>query len=850
MNVGFSWRLAWREGRASYRRLGVYMASITLGVGALVAIHSFQRDVTRALDDESRTLLGADIRISSRRPLSEDLDPVFDSLLASGAGVARTITVASMVLDVRSDRVRLAQVKGVEPGYPFYGPLATNPPGIWGRVHEGRVAIVDPAVLIQLNAEIGDSLRIGNSTFLLAGTVTGLPTELGFQTAIGPRVYVGFPRLAEAGLLAFGAVARHRVNIRLPAREDQDALWKDHEDLFQSVQVSYTTAQGQAQDLTSAVGSLSRFLGLVGLAALLLGGIGVASAIHVYVKDKLVTVAILRCLGATQGSVFQAYLLQSAVMGLLGSLLGAGLGVAIQFVLPGLLADVLPVAVTPRVSWAALSAGLAIGVWVSLIFAVGPLLDIRGVPPLLALRSDVEPVRRRDPWRWIVNAALILTLVGLSIFEAPGVAAGLAFAGGLIATGLILWATAAALMRATRRFLPASASYPVRQGVSNLFRPQNQTVAVTLALGFGAFVVGTVMQVEGNLARQFTLQQVEGRPNVLLFDVQVDQASGVEALLSRATSGTIESTPLVPGRLTAINGEDVERLAQGPSGERPDRWALRREYRHTYRAELSGSEGLVEGTWWPETPEARWTGSDLPLVSIEYDLAGSLKVGVGDRLTWNIGGTEIETEIASVRTVDWARFETNFFFVFEPGSLDRAPQTAVMLARIESEDQRAQFQRELVDAFPNVSVLDLSNLQKALDTILSRVSQAIRFLGGFSIVAGLIVLAGALSTSRYQRRREGALLRTLGARRRLIVKILLAEYLALGTLASATGLALALGAGWLLIGGLFEFDFEPLVVRLFVAWLVVVALTVCMGMLGSRGVLGRRPLEVLREAGG
>jgi putative ABC transport system permease protein len=850
VNVGFTWRLAWREGRASYKRLGVYMASITLGVGALVAIHSFQRDIERALDGESQTLLGADVRISSNRPLSEELDPVLDSLLRSGAGVARTIAVASMVMDLRSDRVRLAQVMGFEPGYPFYGPLETDPPGIWGRIHEGRVAIVDPAVLIQLGAEVGDSLRIGTSSFVLAGTVTGLPTELGLQTAIGPRVYVGFPRLAEAGLLAFGTVARHRVNLRLPEREDQDALWTDHEDLFQSVQVSYTTAQAQAQDLTFAVGSLSRFLGLVGLAALLLGGIGVGSAIHVYVKDKLVTVAILRCLGAKQRSVFNAYLIQSAVMGFWGSLLGAGLGVAIQFVLPGLLAGVLPVAVVPRISWAAVAGGLAIGVWVSLIFAIGPMLNIRGVPPLLALRSDVEPVRRRDPWRWIVSAALILTLAGLSIVEAPGIAAGLAFAGGLIATGLLLWATAAALMRATRRFLPASASYHVRQGVSNLFRPQNQTVAVTLALGFGAFVVGTVLQVEGNLARQFTLEQVEGRPNVLLFDVQVDQAPGVEELLSQASSGMIEVTPLVPGRLTAINGEDVETLAARPPDERPDRWALRREYRHTYRAELSASEELVKGTWWSETSEVRRTGSGAPPVSIESDLAGSLKVGVGDRLTWNIGGAEMETEIASVRTVDWARFETNFFFVFEPGSLDRAPQTAVMLARIESEDQRAQFQRELVDAFPNVSVLDLSNLQNALDTILSRVSQAIRFLGGFSIVAGLIVLAGALATSRYQRLREGALLKTLGARRRLIVKILLAEYLALGTLASATGLALALGAGWLLIDGLFEFEFEPLVIRLFVAWTVVVALTVCMGLLGSRGVLGRRPLEVLRDAGG
>ena len=849
MNLGFSTRLAWREGRASYRRLGVYMASITLGVGALVAIHSFQRDVTRALDEESRTLLGADIRIASSRPFPDEFAPVFDSLRASGAGVARTVTVASMVRDLRSDGIRLAQVKGIEPGYPFYGPLQTDPPGLWQRIHQDRVAIADPAVLIQLDAEVGDSLRIGENTFLLIGTVTGLPTQLGLQTAIGPRVYVGYPRLAEAGLLTFGSVARHQANIGLPASDKQDAFRTDHEDLFQSAQVSYTTAQEQAQDLTTAVGSLSRFLGLVGLAALLLGGIGVASAIHVYVKGKLVTVAILRCLGAKQSSVFRAYLLQSASMGFLGSLLGAALGVAVQFTLPGMLAGVLPVEVASRISWGAVASGLGIGVWISVMFALHPLLGIRGVPPLLALRSDFEAARGGDPWRLAVTVTLVLSLAGLAVLEAPGVGTGLAFTGGLLITGLILWATAVVLMRATRRFLPAGASYPVRQGVSNLFRPQNQTVAVTLALGFGAFVVGTVLQVEGNLARQFTLDQVEGRPNVLLFDVQVDQTSGVDALLTRVASGAVVSTPLVPARLTAINGEDVESLLEKPSEERPERWALRREYRHTYRAELSGSEKVIEGAWWPAGTEGD-SVNDLPRVSVESDLAESLKVAVGDRLTWSMGGAELETRIASVRTVDWARFETNFFVVFEPGSLARAPQTAVMLARIEGEELRASFQRDLIDTFPNVSVLDLSNLQDALDTILSRVSQAIRFLGGFSIIAGLLVLAGALATSRYQRLREGALLKTLGARRHTIIKVLLAEYLALGTLACAIGLILALGAGWMLTNGLFEIPFEPLIVRLLVAWSVVVGLTVGMGLVGSRGVLGRTPLAVLRDAGG
>ena len=847
----FAARLAWREGRASYRRLSVFVSSIALGVGSLVAIHSFRADVQRSLGEQARALLGADVRVSSNRAFPETFDAVLDSMVGQGRDVARTTTLASMVLDTRSQGVRLFQVQGVDPGYPYYGEVASTPNAAWLEIHEGPWAVADPAVFIQLDAAVGDTLLIGEARFVLRGEVIGLPTELGFQSAIGPRVYISLGRLPATGLLTFGSIARYHVNLRMPEREDRDEFSDRHGELLEANQLRYTTAGIRAQEMSSAVEDVSRYLGLMGLAALFLGGIGVASAIHVYIREKVVTVAVLRCLGALQRTIFTAYLLQAAGLALIGSLLGVGLGMAVQRALPLALTGLLPVGVTTQVSWLTLGAGIALGVWVAVMFALGPLLEVRGVSPLIALRHDFEPLKRTDAWRILAFALLAITLVGLTVLEAPSPDQGIGFAIALGGVALSLWATARVLILATRRFFPHGMSYPVRQGVSNLFRPRNQTVSVTLALGFGAFVIGTVGLVEASLTQAFTLEAGAGRWNLLLFDVQSDQRETVEGFVDARASGPLEVTPLVPSRLSAINGTPVETLLERPRGERPSSRAMRREYRHTYRAELSGSEVMVAGAWWDEPAVGDGDeAAGVARISMEVDLAERLRVGLGDHLTWDLAGVPVESRITSLRSVDWARFETNFYVIFEPGTLEEAPQTAVILARVEGEQERAEMQRDLVLRFANVSVLDLSLLQQTIDAILQRANQGIRFLGVFSTVAGVFVLIGALATSRYQRMRESALLKTLGARRRVVLKVLTVEYALLGSLATAAGLVLAIFGGWLLTWTVFEVPFRLDLARIGTVWLWVTAVTVVVGLIGSRGVLSRPPLAVLRDVTG
>ncbi|MDZ7779638.1 MAG: FtsX-like permease family protein [Gemmatimonadota bacterium] len=847
-------RLAVREGRHSFRRVGPYMVSITLGVASLVAIHSFRADVERSLEEQSEVLMGANARLRGDRPWSDTVRAIVDSLEASDRSVARVTTTSSMVMAPTSGIVRLMQVRALDPGYPFYGTVRTVPDGRWGAHLEAGRVLVDPAVLVQLQAAVGDTIEVGRERLEIAGTVDDLPTDLGFQTALGPRIHLSHGTLEEADLLGFGSLARYELYFELPERSERSAFDDRYDEVFSQGRLRFTLAEQQARSLSNGVRFLARFLGLVGLGALLLGGIGVASAIHVYVREKRASIAVMRCLGATQRTTFLVYLLQAGALGAFGAGAGVAVGVGIQLLLPGLLAGVLPVPVSPRISSVSAVAGLGIGMWVALVFALLPLLSVRDVTPLQALRADVESRRGSRVWRGIVYLALAASITALCVLEAPDREVGIAFAFGLAAVVTALWATARVLTFLTRRFVPSRAPYPVRQGISNLFRPRNQTVSVMLALGVGTFVIGLLLEVEGTVRRDLSVSLQDGRPNLLLFDIQRDQTEDIRALLPEPARGEADVFPLVSSRIAAINGRTPEELRDDtvPSERRPEGWALRREYRNTYRAELGRAEELISGRWWDGTAGSddgtRVDPGDLSRLSLEEDIAESLRVRLGDTITWNVSGVEVPSVVSSVRRVDWDRLEPNFFAVLEPGSLDEAPQTALMLVRIPDEGQRLEVQQALVRTFPNVSALDISRVQEAVESVLGSVRRGLGFLGAFAAAAGAVVLVGAMATSRFQRIREGALLRTLGARRAQVILVLFTEYAALGTLATFSGLLLAVGAAALLLPGVFDMPYRPDLGTLALVWGSVSLLTVLVGLSGSRSLLSRPPLPVLREA--
>jgi putative ABC transport system permease protein len=745
----------------------------------------------------------------------------------------------------RTAGTRLVQVAAVEGQYPFYGEIRTEPRPAWTQLQGGRHVVVDPSLLTALSARIGDTVALGEGRFVITGTVQSAPSDAGIRFALGPRIYIPARYLKETGLLGFGARVEHEAFLELPASISAQALADRYRPALRTERVRLRTVADDQRNLTDVLSKLTGYLGLVALIALLLGGVGVASATVVFVRQRSLSVAVLRCLGATAGRIFAIYLLEAGVVGLMGSVAGALLGVGLQHLLPSLLSTLLPVDVAPTLSWRAAGLGIGMGLWVALVFALLPLLALRRVSPLSALRRPYESERGpRDRWATLAVLLLAGSTVALAAHQTGSWRQGAIFAGAVGVALLILWAAAWILIRGMRRWLPAGWPYVWRQGLANLHRPANQTVTLILAIGFGAFLLGTLYLVQYNLLRQLRLTGGPARPNLVLFDIQPDQLPAVERELSEAGLSRTQATPIVPMRIRSVKGRPVTELLAGSPGQEQggpsNTWAFRREYRSTYRDSVVASERVVEGKW-------SQAGQTPPRISVERGLAAELGVAVGDEIVWDVQGVPVPTRIGSLREVDWARFEPNFFVVFAPGTLDAAPQSFVTMTRIPDPGARGGFQRRLAERFGNISTLDLSLLQEALERLVERVVLAIRFMALFSLGVGVLVLVGALATSRFQRVREGALLRTLGATRGQVFRIVLAEYLSLGLLASVVALVLATASGWALARFVFEGSFSLPVVPMTGLALIVVALTVIVGLANSREVVRQPPLEVLRQ---
>ena len=839
--LNFSWLIlmAWRDSRRNRSRLFLFISSIIIGIAALVAIYSFEYNLKKDIDSQAKSLLGADLVIETNKTVSKEALPM---LMELGDKRSEERAFASMIYFPKNEGTRLVNVRALSGEYPYYGDIETSPANASRTFRLEKRALVDKTLMLQFDVKPGDSIKVGELTFEIAGVLNKAPGQTGFNSSVAPIVYIPLAYLEETGLSQKGSRITYNFYYKFAEEVDVEKLAKKLEPQLEKSELDYETIESRKENTGRSFEDLTEFLALVGFIALLLGCIGVASAIHIYIREKINTIAILRCLGASSRQAFIIYLIQIIGIGLIGSMVGALLGTLIQQFLPMVLGDFLPVKITVAISWAAIAQGILLGLIISILFALLPLVSVRNISPLNTLRlSFQETSLFKDPVKWLVYFIIVSFVFGFTYLQMGSLKKTVFFTSGVLAGFLVLAALAYAMMWLARRYFPSSWSYLWRQGFANLFRPNNQTLILVVSIGLGTAFICTLFFVQDILINRVTLSSSKNQPNMVLFDIQSDQKAAVSNLTKSMNLPVLQEVPIVNMRMTEIKGRTAADYKKDSVAWGAMR-GLEREYRVTYRDSLSDSEEIIEG---------KWIGRAEPgkpvYVSIEDGYARRIGVKVGDELKFNVQGAPLKALVGSTRKVDWNRIQTNFILIFPAGVLEDAPQFHVLLTQVPSNEISAKYQQAVVRTFPNISMIDLGLVLSVLDEILDKMGFVIRFMAAFSIITGLIVLISSVLISKYQRIRESVLLRTIGASRKQILVITALEYFFLGALAAGAGIILSLIASWSLARFTFETSFMPDILPVALLFLIITSLTVLIGLFNSRGILNRPPLEVLRS---
>ncbi|MGI9545295.1 MAG: ABC transporter permease, partial [Cyclobacteriaceae bacterium] len=784
------------------------------------------------------TIIGADLVLNSNRAFTEDIKNIIDSL---GGEQSQEVSFASMVLFPKNQGTRLVQVRALKGDFPYYGAIETTPIEASRSFRSKQKALVDQTLMLQFDAKSGDTVRVGELSFLIEGDLQKVPGQPGIASTVAPPVYIPMTYLESTGLMKKGSRVQYRHYFKFPEEDDVQKIIDQHKDQFERESVGYSTVKSTKEGLGNAFSNLTKFLSFVAFAALLLGCVGVASAVHIYVKEKLNTVAVFRCLGISGKGTLYIYLIQIVIIGLLGSILGAALGSFIQVLLPYVMEDFLPVEISLSISWDAIFSGILVGLSISVLFALLPLLPMRKISPLRALRASYEGDQSgRDPIIWLVYLGILSFIFGFIYWQnIGGWQQAAVFTLALVISFAFLAGIAQLTIWLVRKFFPRGWSYIWRQGLANLYRPQNQTLILMIAIGLGTALVVSMFLVQNLLLSQVAFSSKKDQPNMVLFDIQTEQTDSISALTKSFDLPLIQEVPVVTMQLQQINGIDKLKALEDSTIHYP-KWGYNREYRVTYRDNLISSEKITKGDWISEV-------KDTIFISMEEGFARGLKVDIGDELLFNVQGALITTVVGSLRKVEWNRVQTNFLVLFPTGVLEAAPKFHVVMTKVDSKQTSAKFQQAVVNDYPNISIIDLGLILETVNDIIDKVGFVIRFMAMFSIITGVIVLISSVVISKFQRIKESVLLRTIGAQRKQVLQINALEYFFLGSLATGVGIIISLIAAWALARFSFEIPFQPKLLPVLVIYLVITGMTVLIGMLNSRGILNRPPLEVLRQ---
>ncbi len=829
--------MALKDANKNKRRLTIYISSIILGIASLVAIQSFRESVTAKIDSDAKTLLGADLVIESNQPLTKAQSQLIVTL---GGIPASEKSFASMMSESKTNTSRLVNVRALKGNFPFYGKIETDPQLPVSKLETSYSAFVDETAMMQMKITIGDDIKIGNRFFKVIASIKKAPGQAGIASSIAPPVYISQTNLMNTGLEATGSRIRYSHYLFFENKTPSPATLNPIEDELYTSNIRIETVAQRKTQLGKAFDYLNSFLNLVGFIALLLGCIGVASSITLYIKEKQMQIATLRCLGTRSATVFVIFFLEMFIIGIIGATIGAIIGSGIQVILPYLLKDILVIEVDFIFSQKAFFTGILIGGLASILFTLESLLSIRDIPPLLAINTSAEITSSRR-FKILPRALIVVFLISFSYIQMNDWTTALLFTSSTAIIFGVLALLAFGFRDTVKRSLPHSLPYVLKQGLSNISRPNNQTTELTVSIGFGALLMTLLLLIQSNLISQLTLADKGKQPNLILFDVQKDQQKNIEKILQDNDLPTIQKVPIVSMRIEKIKNKTRLEIKKDSLIDIPSR-ILNKEYRVTYRDTLSNSEEIIEGKYCTDA-----TGLTVIPISLDKILASQMGVTIGDSLIFDVQGIPLKTKVSSIRKVSWNKMQTNFTILFPKGVLESAPQTYAYVSRAENKVVSAKFQQSTIKELPNVSVIDLNTVLKTINSIVNKITLVIRFMALICIITGFIVLIGTISNSKFQRIKEVVLLRTIGATKKQIIQITLTEYFTLGILSALSGVILGIIGAYLLTTLVFDLDFTVDFSPIFVILLAITAIVTFLGYNNNRSIFKRSPLEILRK---
>ncbi|MDZ4772391.1 MAG: FtsX-like permease family protein [Planctomycetota bacterium] len=848
MKLRIVFQTALRESRGARGRLMFFTACLAIGVAAITGVAALSKAIQDGLRAQSRELLSADLVVEGRRALPIELDGALaNQPNVERADVRELVTMAS---GVESGKSRLIEAKAVRGRFPFYGTIqvATRDSKGGNEFFASTLAddkaIVAPELFEALGVSFGDSIRIGGAQYEVAGIVEEEPGRFDFALTAGPRVFLTLGGLERADLDDFGARIRHKALFRLPADPPREALnelkTSLKRDLPGSVYLTIETHSDAQPMVRRAIQRVEHFVALGALLSLVLGGVGVSMIVRAWLSSRTAGIAVMRCIGYRPREILVLYAANVVLLALVGSIVGGILGSLVPLFLPSLMSGLLPAGF--ELHWEPISIlrGVAFGIVIALVFSIPPLTGIWRVPPSRVLRNEAEPLPPNRAVQVCAGLVLALGLFATAWVQSQSPLYAAYFAGGVAALAGLL-ALAASLLRRVASWLPRRRMNPhLLHGIAALARPNAGVTGAVVALGLGVLVITAMALVETRLTEKLRTALPFDAPTAFLLDVQPKQWDGVRTILQSSGASAITEVPVVTARLDSVDGVDVATLAEKSRLEEdPDRrsWMFTREQRMTWMQDLPRDNRIVEG--------ALWTDASPREVSVEVEYAKDLGASVGSKIVFDVQGAKIEFVVTSLRSVEWESFGVNFFLIAEPGALDDAPRFMLAAAKLDAASEAAT-QDALAKDFPNVTMIRVRTILEKLVKVMLRLAIGVRILGSFTILTGIVILAGVVSASTLHRAREVALLKTLGVTRGGVAALFAVEFALIGLVAGLIGACAAFVLAWTVLDRLIELDAALPWWSIPVAALGTAALAAVCGLLACTRALATRPIESLR----